>query len=83
MSTIVQIINLIFTIHFRALRKLVNEHQNNWDVFLDATLFSLRSKIQTTTKYSPFFLMYAREARFPSEVPEELPVSLIFMLSQL
>ncbi|KAL2103786.1 hypothetical protein ACEWY4_000654 [Coilia grayii] len=59
----------------RALRKLVNEQQNNWDIFLDATLFSLRSKIHTTTKHTPFKLMYGREARFPAEVPAELPVS--------
>ncbi|KAI7805320.1 putative gypsy retrotransposon integrase-like protein 1-like [Triplophysa rosa] len=49
----------------RALTKLVNEKQNNWDVFLDATLFSLRSKFHTTTKHSPFLLMYGREAVFP------------------
>uniref|UniRef100_A0AAZ1XXP0 Integrase catalytic domain-containing protein n=1 Tax=Oreochromis aureus TaxID=47969 RepID=A0AAZ1XXP0_OREAU len=39
----------------RALRKLVNDQQNNWDLYLDPTLFSLRSKVHTTTKYSPFF----------------------------
>lgn len=63
---------------FRALRKLVNDQQNNWDFFLDATLFSLRSKVHTTTKHTPFELMYGREARFPSEVPAELPVSFLF-----
>ncbi|KAF7646637.1 hypothetical protein LDENG_00184400, partial [Lucifuga dentata] len=52
---------------FRALRKLVNTHQNDWDAFLDATLFFLRSKIHTSTKYSPFMLMYGREARFPPQ----------------
>lgn len=60
---------------FRALRKLVNDQQTNWDTFLDATLFSLRSKVHTTTKHSPFRLMYEREAHFPSEVPATLPVS--------
>uniref|UniRef100_A0A3P9CHI7 Integrase catalytic domain-containing protein n=1 Tax=Maylandia zebra TaxID=106582 RepID=A0A3P9CHI7_9CICH len=53
----------------RALRKLVNDQQNNWDLYLEPTLFSLRSKVHTTTKYTPFFLMYGREAVFPSEVP--------------
>uniref|UniRef100_A0AAZ1Y2T2 Integrase zinc-binding domain-containing protein n=1 Tax=Oreochromis aureus TaxID=47969 RepID=A0AAZ1Y2T2_OREAU len=46
-------------------------YQNNWDLYLDPTLFSLRSKVHTTTKYSPFFLMYGREAVFPSEVPAQ------------
>ncbi|XP_044132418.1 WD repeat and HMG-box DNA-binding protein 1 isoform X1 [Bufo gargarizans] len=57
----------------RALSKLVNEKQNNWDVYLEATLFSIRSKVQTTTKFSPFVLMYGREAVFPAEVPFDLP----------
>lgn len=61
---------------FRALRKLVNDQQGDWDIFLDATLFSLRSKVHTTTKHTPFLLMYGREARFPAEVPAELPVSI-------
>uniref|UniRef100_A0A096LZU5 Gypsy retrotransposon integrase-like protein 1 n=1 Tax=Poecilia formosa TaxID=48698 RepID=A0A096LZU5_POEFO len=43
----------------RALRKLINDKEDDWDMFL--TLFSLRSKTHTTTKYSPFFLMYGRE----------------------
>uniref|UniRef100_A0A667XSF1 Gypsy retrotransposon integrase-like protein 1 n=1 Tax=Myripristis murdjan TaxID=586833 RepID=A0A667XSF1_9TELE len=54
---------------------LVNDQQNNWGIFLDATLFSLRSKVHTTTKHTPFQFMYGREACFPSEVPAELPVS--------
>ena len=36
--------------------------------YLDPTLFSLRTKRQTTTKHSPFFLLYHREARFLAEV---------------
>ncbi|KAI7789889.1 putative gypsy retrotransposon integrase-like protein 1-like, partial [Triplophysa rosa] len=62
-----------------ALTKLVNEKQNNWDVFLDATLFSLRTKFHTTTKHSPFLLMYGREAVFPSEVPVDMPLSEIIL----
>ncbi|CAH2310414.1 gag-pol fusion [Pelobates cultripes] len=61
----------------RVLTKLVKEKQNNWDVCLDATLFSIRSKVQTTTKYSPFLLMYGREAVFPAEVPVDMPLSAI------
>uniref|UniRef100_A0A3P9PWV5 Gypsy retrotransposon integrase-like protein 1 n=1 Tax=Poecilia reticulata TaxID=8081 RepID=A0A3P9PWV5_POERE len=63
----------------RALRKLINDKQNDWDMFLEATLFSLRSKTHTITKYSPFFLMYGREARFPSEVPVDMPLSSVVL----
>ncbi|XP_056426165.1 metallo-beta-lactamase domain-containing protein 1-like isoform X1 [Hyla sarda] len=58
----------------RVIRKLVQKKENQWDADLEATLFSIRSKIQTTTKYSPFLLMYGREAVFPSEVPVDLPL---------
>lgn len=64
-----------FFCHSRALMKMVNEKQDDWDKYLEPTLFSLRSKIQTTTKCSPFQLMYGREAVFPAEVPVEMPVS--------
>ncbi|XP_023701118.2 uncharacterized protein [Paramormyrops kingsleyae] len=59
----------------RALKELVNQQQNHWDLCLDATLFSLRSKIHTTTKFSPFKLMYGRQARFPSKVPVKMLVT--------
>uniref|UniRef100_A0A8C6KZN4 Integrase catalytic domain-containing protein n=1 Tax=Nothobranchius furzeri TaxID=105023 RepID=A0A8C6KZN4_NOTFU len=48
-----------------------NDNIKRYDLYLDPTLFSLRSKVHTTTKYSPFFLMYGREAVFPSEVPAQ------------
>ncbi|XP_048856992.1 uncharacterized protein LOC125724079 [Brienomyrus brachyistius] len=57
----------------RALKKLVNNQQNDWDTYLDDTLFSLRPEMHTTTKHSPFLLMYGREAVFPAEVPADMP----------
>ena len=50
------------------LAKLVNEHQNNWDVYLEEIAFSIRTQKQGSTKYSPFFLMFGRHARTPMEV---------------
>uniref|UniRef100_A0AAV2LGC7 Integrase zinc-binding domain-containing protein n=1 Tax=Knipowitschia caucasica TaxID=637954 RepID=A0AAV2LGC7_KNICA len=57
----------------RALMKVVNDQQNNWDVYLEATLFSLRSKPQSSTEHTPFKLMYGREAVLPAEVPVDIP----------
>ncbi|XP_062501518.1 uncharacterized protein LOC134178647 [Corticium candelabrum] len=52
----------------RALSKLVNEHQNDWDVYLDPVLFGLRTSVQESSKYTPFFLMYNRKARLPVQL---------------
>ena len=44
----------------RSLVKLVNEQQNDWDDFLDGLLFAYRTSVQTSTKVTPFELMYGR-----------------------
>ncbi|KAI4804868.1 hypothetical protein KUCAC02_026479 [Chaenocephalus aceratus] len=50
---------------------MVAGHPKRWDQVLQSTMFALRTKKQLTTKYSPYYLMFGREARYPSEVPEE------------
>ncbi|KAA8577697.1 hypothetical protein FQN60_016784, partial [Etheostoma spectabile] len=54
----------------KALAKLVEDKPNTWDQYLDAVMFGLRTKKQLTTQFSPYYLMFGREARYPSEVPE-------------
>ncbi|KAL3047982.1 hypothetical protein OYC64_022027 [Pagothenia borchgrevinki] len=58
----------------RALRKLVADKPEDWDEYPDAVMFGLRTKKQMTTKFSPYFLMFGREARYPTEVPENFMV---------
>ncbi|KAI4827338.1 hypothetical protein KUCAC02_030740 [Chaenocephalus aceratus] len=53
---------------------MVAGHPKRWDQVLQSTMFALRTKKQLTTKYSPYYLMFGREARYPSEVPEEYVV---------
>jgi hypothetical protein len=60
---------------FRALMKLVNDKGNNWPDHLDAVLFSLRTKKQQSTRYSPFRLLYHREAKYPVELDDNEEVS--------
>ena len=43
----------------------MQEEQNQWDLYLDAILFSYRVSRQDSTKLSPFYLMYGRQARLP------------------
>ncbi|KAI9525152.1 hypothetical protein NQZ68_009349 [Dissostichus eleginoides] len=55
----------------RSLNKLVAGEPKRWDQLLQGTMFALRTKNQLTTKFSPYYLMFVREARYPSEVPKE------------
>ena len=51
----------------RQLIKVIKDEQDQWDLFLDAVLFSYRVSRQDSTKYSPFYLMYGRNAILPVE----------------
>ena len=61
---------------YSALEKLVDERGDEWDLYLSAVLFSLRSKKHSTTLYSPFRLLYNREAKYPSQLPD-LPLDMV------
>lgn len=54
--------------YYRCISKVAGEHQHNWDDFLDPVLFGIRTAVQESTKYTPFYLMHGREAWFPLEV---------------
>ncbi|KAK3709530.1 hypothetical protein QZH41_006769 [Actinostola sp. cb2023] len=65
----------------RTLRKVMNEKNDEWDDYVDGAVFAVNTNKSTTTKYTPFFLMYGRQPRLPFEVEkllnnsEEEPVS--------
>lgn len=59
----------------RSLGKLARKNSKKWDEFLQATMFGLRTKKQLTTQHSPYYLMFGREARYPSEVPKDYEVT--------
>ena len=52
----------------RALSKYINDDQDDWDQLLDPILFAYRTSIQSSSKFSPFFLMYGRRPRLPIDV---------------
>ncbi|XP_038141231.1 proteoglycan 4-like [Cyprinodon tularosa] len=58
----------------RALSKVTGGHPEKWDDFLEPVMFGLRTKKQMTTKYSPYYIMFGREARYPSEIPQEVEI---------
>ena len=49
------------------LAKTVEKSGRDWDARLPYVLFAYRSSIQESTKESPFFLLYGRDPRLPTE----------------
>lgn len=45
--------------------KLQDSEYNNWDEYLPAVVFAYNSGIHSTTKYSPYELLYGRPPRLP------------------
>lgn len=50
------------------LSMFVNRFQTDWDQYINACQFAYRSAINSTTGYSPFYLVYGREPRFPMDI---------------
>ena len=46
----------------RSLLKLVNDKQDNWNVFLDGVLFAYRTAVHKSTGITPFEVMFCRYA---------------------
>ena len=55
----------------RLSKNCVNENKNDWDECLDQILFSIRIQKQKSTKFSPFFLLFNRNAKAPVELLED------------
>ncbi|XP_076856837.1 uncharacterized protein LOC143510878 isoform X2 [Brachyhypopomus gauderio] len=52
----------------RALRKYVNENHNDWDIHLPAVVYGINTAKQSSTRYSPYFLMFHRHPRLPEVI---------------
>ncbi len=58
---------------------MVNEQQDDWDLFIEQACWGVRSSYNESTKLSPYEVMHIRKPRFPSELPveeEPAPISL-------
>lgn len=51
-----------------SLQKVVNHQQDDWDNLIDNVLFAYRTSRQDSTKFTPFYLMYGREAKLPIDI---------------
>ena len=52
----------------KSLVKYISTDQNDWDEKLEYALYSYRTSVHATTKYTPFSLMYGREAVLPLQL---------------
>ena len=54
----------------------MEDQEDRWDEFIDGALFTINTNTSSTTKYSPFFLMFGRKPRLPFEVEKtEQPIT--------
>ena len=49
------------------LAKTADRHGADWDMHLPYVLYAYRTSLQESTKESPFFLLYGRDSRLPTE----------------
>lgn len=60
-----------------SLAKTASENLSKWDQMINPVLFAYRTNRQATTRMTPFYLLYGRDAKLPSdnnELEEEHPL---------
>ena len=50
---------------------MIRSNDDDWGKYLNAAVFSINTAVQASTKYTPFRIMFGREARFPLQVEAE------------
>ena len=55
---------------------LLNKPTKLWDLYLDQAVFACRVRTHTTTKTSPFYLLYGRQPHLLGDSNEALPIDL-------
>jgi hypothetical protein len=45
----------------------MKDNEDRWDEYIEGALFAINTNQSTTTKYSPFYMMFGRNPRFPIE----------------
>lgn len=53
--------------------KVTNNKHNDWDLFVQSTLFAYRVSVQSSTKQTPFEMMFGVKPRLPIDV--EIPTT--------
>ena len=61
----------------RSLSRLMDDTSDDWSEYLDSALFAMNTSLQNTTKFTPFYMMFGRNPRFPLEAEKEAESSSI------
>ena len=61
----------------RSLSKLMDDTSDDWCEYLDSALFAMNTSLQNTTIFTPFYMMFGRNLRFPLEAEKEAESSSI------
>jgi hypothetical protein len=56
----------------QTLSMYTNENQNNWDEYINVSLFAYRASENETTQKTLFCLLYGREPRFPNNLDTQV-----------
>ena len=51
-----------------AIGKLVQLYEKEWDIYVPSVLFAYRTMKQSSTKFTPFYLTYGRQAITPLDL---------------
>ncbi len=54
--------------------KLINEDQNDWDLKINTVLMGYRASFQSSTGYSPYYLLFQKEMRLPIDSEISPPI---------
>ena len=56
-----------------ALRRMINENLDDWDLLIDGVLLGYRTSRQSSTRFAPFLLANGRRARLPLDMALNAP----------
>ncbi len=61
----------------KIISRLIDDHDDRWDEFVDSALFAYRTSVHSTTQETPFFTLFGRRAILPAEINYTIPQTIL------